>query len=243
MHAYPAIVTRNLTVKFEKKFIALEDVNITLPAGKIIGFIGPSGAGKTTLIPCLVGRQKITHGSAKVLGIKASSAKLRGRFSYMTQSLSVYPDLTVWENFSYFASMLGQKGNAKSAMIAAVLEQVDMTPQAGRLVNSLSGGQKQRVSLGVSLLGNPEILFLDEPTVGLDTVLREQLWDLFRELVDAGKTIVLSSHVMDEADRCDDLLLIRDGKVLAHASPKELCIQTGAKTVEASFIQLVRAMQ
>jgi len=234
-----AIETKNLTVKFEKKFVALKDVNITLPAGKIIGFIGPSGAGKTTLIRCLVGRQKITHGSAKVLGVQAGSAKLRGRFSYMTQSLSVYPDLTVRENFSYFASMLGQKGAAKVAMIAVVLEQVDMTPQADRLVSGLSGGQKQRVSLGVSLLGDPEILFLDEPTVGLDPVLREQLWDLFRELVTAGKTIVLSSHVMDEADRCDDLLLIRDGKVLAHASPKRLRAQTRTKSVEESFIELV----
>lgn len=171
----------------------------------------------------------------------AGSAELRGRFSYMTQSLSVYPDLTVAENLVFFARMLGLGRSRLKTSVAEVLHQIDLVPQSSRMVSDLSGGQKQRVSLGVALLGNPELLVLDEPTVGLDPVLREQLWSLFHRLAKQGKTIIVSSHVMDEADRCDDLVLIRDGKVLAHSSPEDFCVQTHSKTVEEGFIKLVGA--
>jgi ABC-2 type transport system ATP-binding protein len=233
-----AITVKGLSVAYDG-FKALDDVDLELPAGKITGFIGPSGAGKTTLIRVLVGRQKITGGIATVLGRSAGSAKLRGRFSYMTQSLSVYPDLTVHENLSYFARMLGMKRADVNTAVTSVLQQVDLMPQSAQIVSSLSGGQKQRTSLGVALLGDPELLFLDEPTVGLDPVLREELWRLFRTLAGNGKTIIVSSHVMDEADRCDDLVLIRGGRVLAHASPHKLCETTHSRTVEEVFVKLV----
>jgi len=239
-----AVTVKNLSVVYDGGFKALDDVDLELPAGKITGFIGPSGAGKTTLIRVLVGRQKITgSGTATILGKPAGSAKLRGQFSYMTQSLSVYPDLTVYENLAYFARMLGLKRVGIKAAITSVLQQVDLTPQTTQMVSNLSGGQKQRVSLGVALLGDPKLLFLDEPTVGLDPVLREQLWDIFRGLASKGKTIILSSHVMDEADRCDDLVLIRGGKVLAHASPHALCETTRSRTVEEGFVKLVKGAE
>jgi len=238
-----AVAVKNLSVIYKNGFKALNGVSLELPAGKITGFIGPSGAGKTTLIRVLVGRQKIAGGTAAVLGSPAGSAKLRGQFSYMTQNLSVYPDLTVTENLNYFARMLGLRGTAVKTAVNGAVRLVDLGPQTEQVVGSLSGGQKQRVSLAVALLGDAPLLFLDEPTVGLDPVLREQLWKLFRELVGKGKTIIITSHVMDEADRCDDLVLIRGGKVLAHASPHELCAQTHSQTVEEGFIKLVEGQK
>jgi ABC-2 type transport system ATP-binding protein len=234
-----AVRVKKLSVRYNDNFKALADVSLELPAGKITGFIGPSGAGKTTLIRVLVGRQTITSGTATVLGKPVGSAELRGQFSYMTQNLSVYPDLTVRENLNYFVRMLGIGHAATRPSVANVLQLVDLVPQANQVVGSLSGGQKQRASLAVALLGDPQILFLDEPTVGLDPVLRGQLWGLFRELVAKGKTVIVSSHAMDEADRCDDLVLVRGGKVLAHASPHELCERTHSKSVEEGFIKLV----
>lgn len=236
-----AVSVKHLSVVYGDGFKALDAVSLDLPAGKITGLIGPSGAGKTTLIRVLVGRQKITGGTARVLDLPAGSAKLRGQFSYMTQSLSVYPDLTVRENLDYFGRMMGLRRGGLEKTVAVVLEQIDLQSHASQLVSSLSGGQKQRVSLGVALLSNPPLLFLDEPTVGLDPVLREQLWSLFRRLAEGGKTIIVSSHVMDEADRCDNLVLIRDGRVLANASPQDFRTQTRSRTVEEGFIKLVGA--
>ncbi len=234
-----AVRVRNLSVVYAGGVHALHGVNLELAAGKITGFIGPSGAGKTTLLRVLVGRQKITAGSATLLGCPAGSGVLRGQLSYMTQNLSVYPDLTVDENLQYFARMLGVHGSAVKSVVEQAVRQVDLVPQASRLVGTLSGGQKQRTSLAVALLGDPALLFLDEPTVGLDPVLREQLWRLFRELAAKGKTVIVSSHVMDEADRCDDLVLIRDGRVLIHAAPDGMRRQTRSRTVEEGFIKLV----
>jgi ABC-2 type transport system ATP-binding protein len=174
-----------------------------------------------------------------ILGWPAGSGRLRGQFSYMTQSLSVYPDLTVGENLRYFACMLGLSHQHVEPAVTEALQQVDLVAHADRIAGNLSGGQKQRVSLAVALLASPQLLVLDEPTVGLDPVLREQLWRLFRDLAGKGRTVIVSSHAMDEADRCDDLVLLRGGKVLAHASPHELCVQTHSKTVEESFIKLV----
>jgi len=222
------------------RFQALKRVSFELEPGTITGFIGPSGAGKTTLIRVIVGRQRIKHGKATVLGLPAGSRQLRPRLSYMTQEISVYTDLTVQENILYFARMMGLRGKAALAACSRALSRVALDGQKGVMVESLSGGQKQRVSLAIALLGDPELLVLDEPTVGLDPVLREQLWKLFRALAQTGKTIIVSSHVMDEAERCDDLLLIRDGQMVAHGTPDELCERTSTKTVEQAFLKLAK---
>jgi len=213
----------------------LRSVSADIPAGKIIGLLGPSGAGKTTFIRAIVGRQRITSGRLTVLDRPAGSASLRGDIGYMTQAPAVYPDLSVQENIRYFATMLGLGKTESAEVIAAV----DLDKHSEQLVKTLSGGQKSRVSLAIALLGRPKLLALDEPTVGVDPVLRQQLWRIFADIAASGVSIIVSSHVMDEASRCDELLLIRDGELLAQGSPRELCERTDTKTVEGSFLKLV----
>lgn len=234
-----AIKIQHLSITLSGHFQALKDINVELEQGKIIGFIGPSGAGKTTLMRAIVGRQRITTGTISIFGLPAGSVELRAQLSYMTQETSVYADLTVNENLRYFAHMFGVPGAQIKALIAGILRSIDMTDQAGQMVNQLSGGQKQRVSLAIALIGSPKLMVLDEPTVGLDPVLRDQLWALFHRLAQNGATLIISSHVMDEAERCDDLVLIRGGTLLAHASPAELRRQTQTESVEHSFLKLV----
>lgn len=234
-----AVTIQDLSVTLGKDFRALKNVSLELPAGRVIGVIGPSGAGKTTLIKAIVGRLKTAPGSVQVLGQPAGAPALRRHVSYMTQELSVYPDLTVRENIAYFVTMSGQPKNQAGQIIKEVLETVDLIDKADSMVASLSGGQKQRASLAIALIGLPQLLVLDEPTVGLDPVLRKKLWDLFGRLAAQGTTLIISSHSMDEAARCDDLVLIRDGEIIAHSSPKALLEQTGGKSVEDSFLQLV----
>lgn len=239
----PAVTIKNVSVILGGHFKALQNINLELPVGKTIGFIGPSGAGKTTLIRGIVGSLRITSGEVKVFNEPAGSEALRKQVSYMTQELSVYPDLTVKENLKYFITMAGQSRKASENILKEVLELVDMTSKADSLVSNLSSGQKQRVSLAVALIGSPKLMVLDEPTVGLDPVLRGKLWSLFTTLANQGTTLIISSHSMDEAGRCDDLVLIRDGKLLAHSSPKELLQSTSTKTVEESFLKLVGAKE
>ena len=233
-----AIRIHNLSVTLGGTVKALKNISVDLPIGQAIGFIGPSGAGKTTLIRSIVGRLKLTSGSIEIFGLSAGDAKLRNQMSYMTQELSVYPDLTVKENLRYFATMAGHKDNAND-IIKNVLKEVDMSDKANSLVKNLSGGQKQRASLSVALIGSPRLMVLDEPTIGLDPVLRDSLWKLFNKLKSQGTTLLVSSHSMDEAERCDDLILIRSGKLIAHGTPSELKKQTGTKTIEESFLKLV----
>jgi ABC-2 type transport system ATP-binding protein len=229
-----AIEIKNLSVVLAEQNV-LQDISVDLPVGRIIGLLGPSGAGKTTLMRAIVGRQRISSGSVKVFGLPAGAARLRTDIGYMTQAISVYPDLTVRENVRYFATMAGQ---AKS-VADHVIKEVELSQYTTRLVSKLSGGQKSRVSLAVALLSQPKLLVLDEPTVGVDPVLRQQLWELFGHLADRGTTLLISSHVMDEASRCQDLMLIRNGQLLAYDTPQDLCARTGSKTVEAGFIKLV----
>ncbi|GEK87783.1 ABC transporter ATP-binding protein [Microbacterium aerolatum] len=212
-----------------------DGVDLTIPRGQITGLLGPSGCGKTTLMRSIVGVQKIASGDVTVLGEPGGSRQLRHRVAYGTQGAAVYGDLSVRQNLSYVASLL----KAPKGDVDRVIDEVGLQGQAGQLVDSLSGGQSTRVSLGMALIGAPELVVLDEPTVGLDPVLRSDLWQLFRGLVDRGVTMVVSSHVMDEAQRCDRLLLMREGRIIADTTPSSLLTDTGTADPEAAFLALI----
>ena len=234
MNIAQSIIAKDLTVEKLKKPI-LNGVSFELSAGKLVGLIGPSGSGKTTLMRTLIGMQIPSHGEATILGRAVGSKSLRAHIGYVAQDPAVYSDLTVEQNLNYFASLT----NADKKQVSEILEQVDLTPQRKQMVTTLSGGQIARVSLAIALLGSPTILVLDEPTVGLDPVLRVQLWKLFRKLSEEGKTIIVSSHVMDEAERCDELLLLRDGGLLWHGAADQLMKKTDTDSVEEAFLKLV----
>jgi ABC-2 type transport system ATP-binding protein len=210
-------------------------LSAAVPAGAVAGLLGPSGCGKTTLMRSIVGVQKVAGGDVRVLGLPAGAPALRSRVAYVTQAPSVYADLTVHENLSYFARVLG----VPAPEIGRALSAVDLADAGGQLVGTLSGGQRSRVSLACALLGRPELLVLDEPTVGLDPVLRRDLWSLFHRLADDGATLLVSSHVMDEAARCDRLLLMRDGELVAQTTPAELRERTHEDDMEAAFLRLI----
>ncbi|WP_336029988.1 ABC transporter ATP-binding protein [Geodermatophilus sp. FMUSA9-8] len=214
----------------------LPGLSCAVPAGRVTGLLGPSGSGKTTLLRALVGVQRIRSGTVTVLGEPAGSPGLRSRVGYVTQAPSVYPDLTVRENARHFAALYGRGAAAADDALAAV----GMAAAAGQLVADLSGGQRGRASLACALVGEPELLVLDEPTVGLDPVLRVELWDRFHALAAAGTTLLVSSHVMDEAGRCDRLLLLREGALLADVTPGELREDAGTPDLEEAFLTLVR---
>lgn len=205
-----------------------------LDPGRVTGLLGPSGGGKTTLMRTLVGVQRGVTGTVSVLGLPAGSRGLRDRVGYVTQAPAVYGDLTVAENLGYFCRIQG----AARRRVDEVLAHVELGPQRDQRVDALSGGQRARVSLATALLGEPDVLVLDEPTVGLDPVLRRELWALFHDLADRGTTLLVSSHVMDEASRCDRLLLLRDGLLVADDSPAGLLARTGAADVEGAFLAL-----
>jgi ABC-2 type transport system ATP-binding protein len=213
----------------------LPGLDLVVEPGQVTGLLGPSGSGKSTLMRAIVGVQQVAGGSVTVLGERAGAVVLRRRVGYVTQAPSVYPDLTVVENLRYFARIVG----ARSDRIEDVIGIVDLASERGKVVGRLSGGQRARVSLATALLGEPELLVLDEPTVGLDPVLRRDLWCFFHELSEAGTTLLVSSHVMDEAERCDTLVLLRDGRVLAHETPAELRARTGVESLDAAFLHLV----
>jgi ABC-2 type transport system ATP-binding protein len=215
----------------------LHGLSARLQAGRVTGLLGPSGCGKTTLIRSIVGVQRVAGGSVRVLGLPAGTPALRRRVAYVTQTPSVYADLTVQENLRYFAAVLG----APPERIGRALAAVDLTDAGRQLTGTLSGGQRSRVSLAAALLGEPELLVLDEPTVGLDPVLRRDLWTLFHRLADDGATLLVSSHVMDEAARCDRLLLMREGRLVADTSPQELRERTGEQEMESAFLRLVES--
>lgn len=230
-----AIGAQSLHIDKGKKPV-IRGLTFEIKQGTITGLIGPSGSGKTTLMRAIVGVQAISSGALNVLGLRAGSKSLRERIGYVTQSPSVYGDLTVEQNLEYFASIT----RASRTGVAKVIEQVQLAPQRKQVVDTLSGGQRARVSLAVALLGEPDLLVLDEPTVGLDPVLRQELWGLFAELASEGKTLLISSHVMDEAEKCSELLLLSDGELLWGGGRTELLRQSGTTSVEAAFIKSVK---
>ncbi|MFC4373214.1 ABC transporter ATP-binding protein [Nocardia halotolerans] len=236
-HATPspiAVRVQDLTVERGKRTV-LRGLTLEIPRGSITGLLGPSGCGKTTLLRSIVGTQVVKSGRVTVLGAAAGSSDLRWRVGYVTQSPSIYPDISVRDNVAYYAALYGRD----RADVGSALTAVGLDDQADQLGDRLSGGQQTRASLACALVGKPELLVLDEPTVGLDPVLRVELWQRFGELAAAGTTLLVSSHVMDEAEHCDQLLLMRDGELLAQLSPDELRERTDEHNLEAAFLTLI----
>jgi len=215
---------------------AIHDLSVQIARGTITGLLGPSGCGKTTLMRSIVGTQILTAGSVTVLGHPAGSAPLRRRIGYMPQEATIYNDLRIVDNVRYFASLYGMDASAADEAVDAV----GLTDHRTALCGNLSGGQRTRASLACALVANPDLLVLDEPTVGLDPVLRVDLWQQFHQLARRGTTLIVSSHVMDEADHCGDLLLMREGHLLAHSTPRKLREDTGCQSLEEAFLSVIR---
>lgn len=230
-----AIEVSHLVVRRGRRTV-LPDFSATMGRGRITGLLGPSGSGKTTLMRAIVGVQVTHGGSVTVLGSPAGSPSLRRRVGYVTQAASVYRDLTVRQNVTHFATLVG----ASRSRVAEVIDLVGLGEAAHQLGSTLSGGQLSRASLACALVGDPELLVLDEPTVGQDPVLRDELWRQLRERAAAGTTILISSHVMDEAARCDDVLLLRDGRLLTANTPAALLERTGAPNLDDAFLALIK---
>ncbi|WP_159327315.1 ABC transporter ATP-binding protein [Streptomyces tendae] len=240
--APPAVHAEELTVVRGSRTV-LRGLGFTVPRGRITGLLGPSGCGKSTLMRAIAGTQAKVAGTLDVLGRPAGHPSLRTRIGYVTQAPSVFDDLTVRQNLAYFAEILAPgraAADRRREDVTRVVADVDLTTHADALAGNLSGGQRSRVSLAVALLGAPELLVLDEPTVGLDPVLRRDLWALFHSITaERGATLLVSSHVMDEAERCHRLLLMREGEVLADDTPDALRTRTDSETVEEAFLHLV----
>jgi ABC-2 type transport system ATP-binding protein len=234
-HRHEAAIDINHLRVIRGKRPALQDFSVRVARGSITGLLGPSGCGKTTLIRCIVGTQLIASGTVEVLGLPAGSAPLRQRIGYVPQDPTIYDDLRVIDNVRYFAALYGFDGHAAESAV----DLVGLGDHSTAYCGNLSGGQRTRVSLACALVCRPELLVLDEPTVGLDPVLRANLWEQFDELARGGTTLLVSSHVMDEADHCGDLLLMRDGHLVAHTTPTQLREDTGCRSLEDAFLSII----
>jgi ABC-2 type transport system ATP-binding protein len=228
----PAVRAVNLAKAFAANR-AVDDISFDLAPGRIYGLLGPNGSGKTTLIRLLTGLTKATDGWAEILGVRMPNRAMLARVGYMTQSDGIYPALTVAENARFFAAVYGVRGETS---VREALDLVELGGRGGSISGTLSGGQRRRLSLACALVHRPAVLFLDEPTVGVDPLLRVQFWAHFRALADAGTTLIVSSHVMDEADRCDELLFVRAGKVIARGTGREIRARAGTDDLEQAFL-------
>lgn len=230
-----AIVIDDLKVTRGSRRI-LKGVSISLEKGSITGLLGPSGSGKSTLIRSIAGVQKVESGTVTILGRPAGSRAARASVGYMTQASAAYKDLTVRENVAHWARI----ARAPASAVDEIISQLRLTDRAHALASNISGGQASRLSLACTMVGNPPVLLLDEPTVGLDPVLREEIWDLIRERAAAGTTVLVSSHVMDEAQRCDSLVFIREGDILATGTAESILEDTATSSMDAAFLALAK---
>lgn len=221
----------------------LDGITASVPTGQITGLLGPSGSGKTTLMRTVIGAQRIASGTATVLGLRAGHRKLRREVGYVTQSPSVYGDLTVEQNVEYFAALYPARRASTRPDTADAVAAVGLGPYLTRRVDALSGGQRSRVSIACALVAHPTLLILDEPTVGLDPVLRAELWERFTAMAAAGTTLLVSSHVLDEAAHCARLVLLRDGALVGTPTPDEMLAETGADNLDDAFLTLIRALE
>lgn len=237
-----AIALSQLTV-VRSGVTVLDRIDTDIAPGAITGLLGPSGSGKTTLMRVIVGAQRITSGTATVLGSPAGSAGLRARVGYTTQSPAVYGDLTVRQNVSYFGALYPDRRASARTDVSEAIAAVGLDALADRRADTLSGGQRSRVSIACALVAHPELLILDEPTVGLDPLLRAELWDRFTAMAAGGTTLLVSSHVMDEAAHCAELVLLREGRLVASSTPAELLRRTGAPNLDEAFLTLVREQE
>jgi ABC-2 type transport system ATP-binding protein len=231
----PIVSIRNVSKVFGKQTV-LQDINLDIQKGEIFGFLGPSGAGKTTLVKQLIGLDLPTTGEIDLFGKRMPSLDLIQKVGYMSQSDALYTELSAKENLEFFATLYGLKGAARKQRIQEVLEIVQLNEHLTKLISQYSGGMRRRLSLAAALLHEPDLIILDEPTVGIDPVLRQSIWDRFYDLKNAGKTLIVTTHVMDEAEKCDRLGMIRDGKLIAVGTPNDLKEQTSSSTIEEAFL-------
>ncbi|MCG1021266.1 heme ABC exporter ATP-binding protein CcmA [Sutcliffiella horikoshii] len=230
-------IVSQLSISFGNTDV-IKNISLSIERGEIFGFLGPSGAGKTTLVKAIAGLQRIHDGEVEVLNVKMPSLSLSERIGYMAQSDALYQDLTAWENLQFFATLYTMKTAERKKRITDVIELVNLQEHLHKPVQQFSGGMKRRLSLAISLLHNPEILILDEPTVGIDPLLRKSIWEELRKLSEKGTTVLVTTHVMDEAQKCDRLAMIREGELLAVGSTAELERATGTTNMEDAFLTL-----
>lgn len=231
----PIISCQNVSKAFGKHYV-LTNINLNIARGEIFGLLGPSGAGKTTLVKQLVGLDLPTSGENYIFQTKMPSLNVIEKIGYMAQSDALYTELSAKENLEFFATLYGLKGKERQTRIDEVMETVSLSEHVKKLVSNFSGGMKRRLSLAIALLHQPKLLILDEPTVGIDPVLRKSIWTAFHQLKEAGTTIIVTTHVMDEAEKCDRLGMIRDGQLIAVGTPSELKERTAAATIEEAFL-------
>ncbi|WP_445506323.1 ABC transporter ATP-binding protein [Niallia sp. 03190] len=236
------MMTNNLIISVDSvyksfgKQAILNNINLKLQRGEIFGLLGPSGSGKTTLVKELVGLDTPNKGNITVLDNKMPNLKVMERIGYMAQADALYHELTAMENLDFFATLYGLKGNKKKERIETAASLVDLSDHLHKLVSNYSGGMKRRLSISIALLNDPDLLILDEPTVGIDPVLRKNIWASFKKLKEKGTSIIVTTHVMDEAEKCDTLGMIRNGQIIASGSPKSLKEQCDAETMEEAFL-------
>lgn len=219
------------------KHEVLKDVSIQLEAGTILGLIGPSGAGKTTTIKCLMGMEDLDQGIAEIFNTPMPNRKILGKVGYMGQSDALYEELSARENLTFFGNLMGMDGSELNRAIEKYMDLVNLKSFTDQLVSTYSGGMKRRLSLAITLLSNPDLLILDEPTVGIDPSLRVDIWNQLRSLADSQKAIIVTTHVMDEAEKCDQVGLIINGGLLAIGTPDDLMKKFDASSIEEVFLK------